>query len=75
VAKEKLTITSLNSDNFKVALDGLKKLEDYLDDLEKKEKAAKEKFNRDLYNFDNLIKNPDLLKKLDLIDKLVDNSK
>jgi len=41
----------------------------------KEDKAAKEKFNRDLYNFDNLIKNPELLKKLDLIDKLVDNSK
>lgn len=35
-------------------------------------KLNKRKFERDLYNFDNLVKNPELLNKLSMIDKLVE---
>ena len=37
-------------------------------------KLNKRKFERDIYNIDTLIKNPELLSKLSLIDKLADAS-
>lgn len=58
------------AENFLEAL-GFKKCQT----CEREHKLTLQKFKRDIYNIDKLIKNPELLKKLDLIDKIANSSK